>query len=101
MPAYVTTSPRWSSTAKAPPLPLALRRIFSASPACTNAIFVISLPWITIQGSANAMADDCLRLWHLNDSQLLDYFNARYPQRNTWKLCHMRPSENTSTLVFP
>jgi hypothetical protein len=42
-----------------------------------------------IQGSANAMADDCSRLWHLTDSQLLAYVNAHYPQRNTWTLCHL------------
>jgi hypothetical protein len=42
-----------------------------------------------IQGSANAMADDCSRLWHLTDSHLLAYFNLHYPQPNTWKLCHL------------
>mgnify|MGYP000178906812 CR=1 FL=1 len=52
-----------------------------------------------IQGSANAMADDCSRLWHLNNSQLLAYFNARYPQRNTWKLCHLQPAMVSSLLL--
>jgi hypothetical protein len=33
-----------------------------------------------IQGSANAMADDCSRVWQLTDSQLLFYLNARYPK---------------------
>jgi hypothetical protein len=29
----------------------------------------------------NQMADDCLRLWHLYNSQLLAYFNCKYPQK--------------------
>jgi hypothetical protein len=52
-------------------LPQALRRTFSASPACTNAIFGYLATLDYIQGSANTMVDDCLRLWHLNGSQLL------------------------------
>ena len=35
-----------------------------------------------ILGIANTMADDCNRLWHLNDSQLVSYFNTKYPQTN-------------------
>jgi hypothetical protein len=39
-----------------------------------------------IQRSANAMADDCLRVWILTDSQSLIYLNACYPQPTTRKL---------------
>lgn len=55
-----------------------------------------------IRGSANAMADDCSRLWHLSDSQLLAYFNSVYPQKISWKLVHLRPpmhSALTSALL--
>ena len=38
-----------------------------------------------IPGIANTMADDCSRLWHLNDSQLVAYFNVKYPQKNRGK----------------
>ena len=27
------------------------------------------------------MTDDCSRLWHLSDSQLISYFNINYPQK--------------------
>jgi hypothetical protein len=37
------------------------------------------------------MAEKCSRLWQLPDSQLLVYFNARYPQYATWKLCYLQP----------
>ena len=30
-------------------------------------------------GEANGMADDCSRLWHLSDNELVSYFNAHYP----------------------
>jgi hypothetical protein len=51
-----------------------------------------------ISGLANAMADDCSRLWHLNDSQFLSYFNQEYPQNVPWQLVHLR-SEMTSSLI--
>ena len=44
-----------------------------------------------INGPANAMADDCSRLWHLTDSQLLSYFEQTYPQAKPWQLVHLRP----------
>ena len=44
-----------------------------------------------IPGPANAMADDCSRLWHLTDSQLLAHFNLVYPQSQPWQLVHLRP----------
>jgi hypothetical protein len=39
-----------------------------------------------IAGVANGMADDCSRLWHLTDTQLLDYFNSTYPQKQLWRM---------------
>ena len=51
-----------------------------------------------IPGPANAMADDCSRLWHLTDSQLLAYFNRVYPQPQPWQLAHLR-SEMSSSLT--
>ena len=44
-----------------------------------------------IPGPINSMADDCSRLWHLTDSQLLAHFNSKYPQNQPWKLVHLRP----------
>jgi hypothetical protein len=38
-----------------------------------------------IPGPFNVMADDCSRLWHLDDSQLLAYFNSKYPQTQPWQ----------------
>ena len=37
-------------------------------------------------GVSNKMADDASRLFHLSDSQFLDYFNATYPQKTSYKL---------------
>ena len=42
-----------------------------------------------IPGTANTMADDYSRLWHLTDSQLLRYFNRQYPQRELWQICRL------------
>ena len=42
-----------------------------------------------IPGPANAMADDCSRLWHLTDAELLAYFNTTYPQTVPWQQCHL------------
>ena len=44
-----------------------------------------------IPGQANQMADDCSRLWHLTDSQLLAHFNFHYPQDLPWQIAHLRP----------
>lgn len=41
-----------------------------------------------IEGSANAMADDASRQWHLNDSELLTHFNLTYPQCTAWVVHH-------------
>ena len=51
-----------------------------------------------IPGPANAMADDCSRLWHLTDSQLLAYFDRVYPQPQPWQLAQLRP-EMLSSLI--
>ena len=51
-----------------------------------------------IPGPANAMADDCSRLWHLSDSQLLAHFNSTYPQDQPWQLVQLRP-EMLSSLI--
>ncbi len=42
-----------------------------------------------IRGQANAMADDCLRLWYLTDADLLAHFNTTYPQTVPWQQCHL------------
>ena len=38
------------------------------------------------------MADDCSRLWHLSDDELVSYFDAHYPQPQPWRLCHLNPA---------
>jgi hypothetical protein len=43
-----------------------------------------------IPGGANAMSDDCSRLWALTDNQLLDHFNSSFPQSRPWRLCQLR-----------
>lgn len=49
-----------------------------------------------IPGTANAMADDCSRLWQLTDKQFLHYFNTTYPQDRPWRLCHLPNAINSS-----
>ena len=44
-----------------------------------------------LPGDANGMADDCSRLWHLSDDELVSYFDAHYPQPRPWRLCHLNP----------
>ena len=51
-----------------------------------------------IAGDANVMADDCSRLWHLSDSELLTYFNSHYPQTQSWKMLHLRPEMNSALI---
>jgi len=50
-----------------------------------------------VPGTANVMADDCSRLWHLTDAQLLTHFNFTYPQTKSWLVCHLN-SEMSSRL---
>ena len=45
-----------------------------------------------LPGKANSMADDCSRLCHLSDEELVSYFDANYPQPQPWRLCHLNPA---------
>jgi hypothetical protein len=40
-----------------------------------------------IVATANVMADNCSRLWHLSNKQLLTNFNLHYPQNLLWQQC--------------
>ena len=51
-----------------------------------------------VPGVANKMADDCSRLWHLSDSDLVVYFNATYPQREPWQIYHLDPTVGAALL---
>lgn len=51
-----------------------------------------------VPGKANAMADDCSRLWHLSDEELLTHFNSTYPQAASWQLVPLS-SEMKSALT--
>ena len=39
----------------------------------------------------NAMADNLSRLWHLTNSQLLTHLNSLCPQKQPWRIVHLRP----------
>jgi hypothetical protein len=52
-----------------------------------------------LAGDMNRMADDCSRLWHLTDSQLVSYFNEKYPQRKPWRMCALRPEMNSALIL--
>jgi len=45
-----------------------------------------------IPGPINKMADDCSRLWHLTDKELLEYFNRTYPQAVPWQIRELSPA---------
>lgn len=51
-----------------------------------------------IPGPKNSMADDCSRLWHLSDSQLLAHFNSTYPQTKPWQICHLSSQMNSALI---
>ena len=51
-----------------------------------------------IPGPANAMADDCSRLWKLSDAELLTHFNSFYPQAASWQLCRLRRPMNSALI---
>ena len=51
-----------------------------------------------LKGDLNRMADDCSRLWNLDDHQLTTYFNSYYPQETSWHMHHLRP-EMRSALI--
>ena len=39
-----------------------------------------------LSGPSNNLADDASRLFSLNDSQFLLYFNSKYPQKSCWQM---------------
>jgi hypothetical protein len=45
-----------------------------------------------VPGKLNAMADDCSRLWHLTDAEILSHFDFHYPQTASWRLVHPPPA---------
>ena len=49
-----------------------------------------------IPGPYNTMADDCSRLWHLSDKELLEYFDRTYPQAVPWQIRHLSPAMQES-----
>jgi hypothetical protein len=51
-----------------------------------------------IPGVANAMSDDCSRLWDLSNDQLLAYFNSSFPQSRPWRLCPLREKMHCSLI---
>ena len=51
-----------------------------------------------IAGTANVMADDCSRKWHLTDDELLTHFNLHYPQPISWQMLHLRPAMNSALI---
>ena len=51
-----------------------------------------------LPGSLNSMADDCSRLWHLTDNQLLTHFNHHYPQQKSWEMHHLRPEMHSALI---
>jgi hypothetical protein len=52
-----------------------------------------------IPGVRNCMADDCSRLWHLTDTELLVYFNAKYPQSEPWQMRHLNSRMNSALIA--
>ena len=52
-----------------------------------------------VPGVANTMADDYSRLLHLSYSELVAYFNATYPQREQWKICHLDSTAASALLL--
>ena len=53
---------------------------------------------VHIAGTANVMADDCSRLWHLSDEQLLTHFNLHYLQSLPWQQYTLWPEMNSTLL---
>ena len=51
-----------------------------------------------VPGTANELADICSRAWHLNDSQLLAYFNNTFPQIRSWRTCHLNSDMNSALI---
>ena len=38
------------------------------------------------------MADDCSRLWHLDNEELLEYFDRAFSQAVPWQIRHLLPA---------
>lgn len=51
-----------------------------------------------ISGISNPMADDASRLFHLTDSQFLQYFHTTFPQHDSYRLVPL-PSETLSCVT--
>jgi hypothetical protein len=51
-----------------------------------------------IRGECNIMADDCSRLWHFTDDQLLSHFSSKYPQMTSWWLSLVPPKTHFSLI---
>lgn len=51
-----------------------------------------------IKGDHNVMADDCSRLWHLSDADLLTHFRLHYPQNEPWQQCQLRTNLHSSLM---
>jgi hypothetical protein len=51
-----------------------------------------------LPGPLNEAADDASRLQHLTNSQFLAHFNAKYPQKQSWRLW-MPPRQLSSNLI--
>ena len=45
-----------------------------------------------IPGHLNRLADDASRRLEWTDSELLTHFNHYFPQKRTWRVCHLRPA---------
>jgi hypothetical protein len=51
-----------------------------------------------IAGTANVMADDASRLWHLSDTDLLSHVETHYPQASPWRLLPLQPETNCALI---
>ena len=51
-----------------------------------------------INGIANAMSDDCSRLWQLDRSQLLSHFDQTYTQKSPWRSVQLRSKMRTAII---
>jgi hypothetical protein len=51
-----------------------------------------------IKGTANAMADDCSRMWEKSDTALLAHFEQVYPQSQAWRIARLRPEMRSAVI---
>jgi hypothetical protein len=80
-----------TTTTRAPAYLLRLQAIHQRSHRYNSSSFFVP-------GKLNAMADDCSRLWHLSNSQLLDHFNRTYPQAVSWRIVQPRQEMLSSVI---